>query len=111
MTYKARDFIECALPEVRTKAGINPLQHFTINTSESLNHIIKLEVEWKENKLPNLIDHLKNIVDRQKSELEKSIVGRGQWCFTEEYIHLSVSEASWFSQMSTEAKKRHISKI
>ena len=111
LTYKARDFIECALPEVRTKAGINPLQHFTTNTSESLNHIIKLEVEWKENKLPNLIDHLKNIVDRQKSELEKSIVGRGQWCFTEEYTHLIVSEASWSSQMSTEAKKRHISKV
>ena len=45
LTYKARDFIECALPEVHTKAGINPLQHFTTNTSESLNHIIKLEVE------------------------------------------------------------------
>ena len=77
LTYKARDFIECALPEVRTKAGINPLQHFTTNTSESLNHIIKVEVEWKENKLPDLINHFKNIVDRQKSELEKSIVGQG----------------------------------
>ena len=72
MTHKARDFTECALPKVRTKPGVDPLHHFTTNASESLNYVIKLEVEWKENKLPNLIDHLKNIVDR---ELEKSIVG------------------------------------
>lgn len=112
LTYKSRDFIECALPEVRTKAGIDPFQHFTTNSSESVNHIIKLEVEWKENKLPNLIEHLKNI-DRQKSELEKSIVGRGQWHFTEEYNHLIASEASWFSQnlMSNEAKQRHLNKV
>ena len=111
LTYKARDFIKCALPEVRTKAGVDPLHHFTTNTSESLNHIIKLEVEWKENKLPNLIDHLKNIVDRQRSELEKSVIGRGQWHFTKEYNHLIVSETSWFSQMSNEAKKRHLNKV
>lgn len=55
LTYKSRDFIECALPEVRTTAGIDPFQHFTTNSSESVNHIIKLEVEWKENKLPNFI--------------------------------------------------------
>ena len=115
LTYKSQDFIESALPEVCTKAGIDPFQHFTTNSycSESVNHIIKLEVEWKENKLPNLIEHLKNIVDRQKSdsELEKSIVGRGQWHFTEEYNHLIASEASWFSQMSNEAKQRHLNKV
>ena len=46
-----------------------------------------------------------------KFELEKSIVGRGQWHFTESYSHLIVSEASCFSQMSAEAKKRHINKV
>ena len=88
LTYKARDFIECVLPQVRLNAGINPTQHFTTNSSESLNHIIKLEVEWKESKLSTLIEHLKSIVDRQKSELEKSVTGRGQWHFTKEYNHL-----------------------
>ena len=110
MTYKSRDFVECALPEVRTKVGVDPLHHFTTN-SESVNQVIKLEVEWKENKLPNLIEYLKNIEDRQKSELEKSIVRRGQWHFTDESNHLIASETSWFSQMSNEAKRTHRNKV
>ena len=31
LTYKARDFIKRALPEVSTKAGVDPLHHFTTN--------------------------------------------------------------------------------
>ena len=110
-TYKARDLIECVLPEVRLKTGIDPTQYFTANSSESLNHVIKLEVEWKESKLPNLIEHLKNIVDKQKSEQEKSVIGRGQWHFTKDYNHLIISEACWFFQMSNETKRRHLNKV
>ncbi len=50
--------------DVRALAGIVEVgKKFTTNTSESMNHVIKLEVDWKESKLPVLINHLKKIAD------------------------------------------------
>ena len=46
--HNAKDIVECVLPEVRSKAGLtDPCRHFTTNNSESLNHVIKQEVNWK----------------------------------------------------------------
>ena len=57
------------------------------NQSESINHMIKQEVQWKENKLPGLIKHLKVICDRQVAEAQKAIIHRGEWRF--EPVHSS----------------------
>ena len=55
--YKAEEVIKCVLPVVRSKAGCkDPTCFFTTNSSESLNHLIKHEVEWKESQLPKLIE-------------------------------------------------------
>ena len=78
--------------------------HYTTNNSECINSIIKREVEWKENKLPVLVQHLKAIVDRQAAEVEKAIIGRGQWCFSSDYVNLVVPEAVWL----TDSDKRNI---
>lgn len=59
--HKVSDIMKCILPGVRVKAGIDPTRKFTTNVSESINRVIKQEVDWKENKLPVLIDHLKAI--------------------------------------------------
>lgn len=73
--YKMDDIIHCTLPEVREKAGLHdPLIAFTTNASESLNNVIKMEVEWKENKLPALIEHLKSIAEQQAAELERAAI-------------------------------------
>ena len=55
---KVQIIIDCVFPEVRLKAQMtgDPIPLFTTNYSESINHIIKNEVEWKENKLPVLIN-------------------------------------------------------
>ena len=97
--YKACDIVECVLPKVRAKARFKePCRHFTTNPSESLNHVIKQEVDWNENKLPVLIEHLKSISDRHRSELQKAVIGRGQWHFISQYGYLQVPEVSWFIQ-------------
>ena len=76
--FKAEDTIKCVLPEVRFRAGADPGCLFTTISSESINHVIKQEVEWKENKLPQLISHLKTITAQHQAELEKAVVGRGE---------------------------------
>ena len=57
--YKAEEIVKCVLPRVRSQTGCkDPTHFFTTNSSESLNHVIKQEVEWKESQLPKLIDSL-----------------------------------------------------
>ena len=110
--HKAEDIVKCVLPGVRSKAGCkDPMCFFTTNSSESLNHLIKQEVEWKESQLPKLIDSLKAITNDHHSELEKAVVSRGEWHFTTQYGSLVVSECLWFSQMSDAAKKQHMKKV
>lgn len=110
--YKADEIVKCVLPNVRVKAGLkDPSLHFTTNCSESLNHVIKKEVDWKENKLPILIEHLRSVTDRYKEELEKAVVGRGEWRFTPEYCQLEVSEVTWFSKMNVASKEKHMKEV
>ena len=109
--FKAEDIIKCVLPGVRSRAGADPGRLFTTNSSESINHVIKQEVEWKENKLPQLISHLKTIIAQHQAELEKAIVGRGEWHFCAQYATLQVPESLWFSKMKPEAKEKHLKKV
>jgi len=93
------------LPEVRQQAGCaNPSSFFTTNSSESMNHIIKQEVEWKERSL-------KTIVADQVSESERAVIGCGEWHSTAEYKHLKVPESSWFFDMTDAAKKLHMKSV
>ena len=107
--HKATDFANCVIREVRRKAGLTNL--FTTNCSESLNHMLKLEFNWKESRLPALITHIKDIVKQQMSELEKAIIGRGEWQFRSCYSGLRVNEQAWFTGMTKEAKDKHIKKF
>ena len=110
--YKADEIVKCVLPQARHLAGCrDPKRLFTTNNSESLNHVIKQEVAWKENQLPKLIDSLKAIVTDHVSCLEKAVIGRGEWHFTKQYESLVVTEQRWFSQMSDSAKKLHMGKV
>ena len=106
---KAHNFITCVLPKVRRQAGLSePTALYTTNSSESLNHLIKLEVEWKESSLPKLID-LKKIADDHTIELQKCVVGR--WKFTPLYSSLTVSEHNWFHVLSNTKKAQHMKKV
>lgn len=110
--YKSEEIAHCVLPQARRRAGCkDPTCFFTTNISESLNHVIKQEVEWKESRLPQLIESLKSIAHDQSSELEKAVVGRGEWHFTPQYSRVMITESCWFSQMKDAAKKLHTRKV
>ena len=113
MQHKAPVIVASVLPEVRKKAQIcgTPLPLFTTNQSESINSVIKRQVEWKESKLPELVNHLKAICDRQMAETQKTVIGRGdQWKFDPKYSHLEVQEHIWF-QKSQQQKNSHLKKV
>ena len=92
------------------KAGLDPTKKFTTNISESLNHVIKQEVEWKENKLPVLITHLKSITEQHVEELKKAVISQGEWKFITAFKHLEIPQGIWFSQ-GIEFKEKHMKKV
>ena len=68
------------------------------------------QVEWKENNLPVLVDHLKAICDRQVAETHKAVIGRGEWKFEQQYSYLEVPEQLWF-QKSQQQRNTHLNKV
>ena len=112
--YKADIIANSVLPPVREKAGYvsgKIGEKFTTNVSESLNHVIKQEVEWKESKLPILVEHLKAITNQHEAEMEKAVIGRGEWRFIELYKHFEVDDRIWFPKTSLECRQKHMKKI
>ena len=107
--YKASELVSSCLLSIRKKAGIQG--YYTTNNSESINHIIKQETNWTESKLPDFIRHLQNIKDQHVSELEKSVIGRGEWLLLSDYKFLQIPEEKWFSRMSEGGRKAHIKKV
>lgn len=105
LRYKVSELVSAS---VRKKAGIKG--HYTTNNSESINCIIKQETNWKENKLPDFIRHLQNVKDQQISELAKSVIGRGEWSFLDDYSFLRVPEKKWF-KMTEQYREAHIKKV
>lgn len=58
-----------------------------------------------------LISHLQAITAQHQAELEKAIVGRGEWHFCQQYAALQIPESVWFTKMKPEAKTKHLKKV
>jgi hypothetical protein len=100
------------LSNVRATAGITEVGgKYTTNNSEAVNHIIKIEVEWKESKLPVLINHLQTIAKENQELVQKAVILNEEWKFTREYQSLQVDEHTWFSKMTLESRQKHIQKV
>ena len=66
---------------------------WTNNACESLNHILKLSVQWRPHKLPDLIEKLHKVVDAQYVEADRALLGYGDFVLRPEYIsHISGSD-------------------
>lgn len=81
------------LRSVREEAGLgSPPDAFYTNASESLNSIIKAKVHYKRSELPQFISKLNELVEDQRRELERAVIGRGKYVLRKEYKHLEVKQ-------------------
>ena len=100
------------LRPVRIKAGLgNPPESFTTNASESINAVLKNEVEYKKNDVPAFLDKLQAVISEQQREVERAIVNTGKFKFCEMYKHLVKSEEDWFLKMTLTQRQNYVKKI
>ena len=78
---------------------------WTNNNCESLNHVLKQATDWRTQRIPQLIETLYTIVQGQHKDLERSIIGRGDYRLCDDYRQFSVTPDVWASRT---AQQRHL---
>ena len=110
--YKCSTIKQAMLRPVRLRAGLgNPPESFTTNASESINALLKNQVEYKKNDVPAFLDKLQAAISEQQREVERAIVNTGKYRFREKYKHLVKSEEEWFLKMTLSQRQTYAKKI
>ena len=80
-------------------------ERWTNNNSESLNNVLKQEIDWKPKKTEALVNKLRDIVDRKILDLKSSLHAVGNWSLTSEYRRYAINNSKWNSMGSDWQKK------
>ena len=73
------------------------------NAAESINHLLKLSIEWHPRRLPELVDRLYKIVRIQMTDLRRSLYSHGNYTLAEPFRRFRVPIATW--QTKTQQEK------
>lgn len=99
LKYKAEDLVASMTQSVRESAGLkNPPEPFYTNDMESINRLIKCKVTYKATQWPEFCRLAEDIVREQQEEVEKVIIGTGEYRFKWEYKHLEIPIHKWNSK-------------
>ena len=110
--YKSDTIKQTMLRSKRRQAGLgDPPVVFTTNASESINALLKNQVQHKKSDVPLFLDKLKAAIDEQQRELERAIVDKGKYKFKKDFENLVKGENEWFLKMSAVQKQNHIKRI
>ena len=92
-------------------AGLGcPPELFYTNDVESKNRVLKHQTNYCKQELPQFVEHMRELIMEQRSEVEKAVAGLGEYNLTSAYRHLGVEMKRWF--LKTEAqRKRAIAKF
>lgn len=75
------------------------------NRSESMNHVLKIEIDWKPQRIHELIDHLFRTVKLQISDLRRALYGHGNFALWSPFTKFSVVYAIWHMKSEDEKSK------
>ena len=83
---------------VRAKSGLgSPPDHFYTNSSECINNVLKVKVNYKVTELTLFMDKIHQLVEEQQRECEKAVIGCGKYVMLDQYQYLQISEREWFT--------------
>ena len=81
-------------------AGLGcPPEPFYTNDVESKNRVLKHQTNYRKQELPQFVEHMRELIMKQRSEVEKAVAGRGEYNLTSAYRHLGVETKSFFSKL------------
>ena len=92
----------CSLLHENAVAGKNG---WTNNNCECLNHVLKHYTQWRMQKIPDLVDKLRELVDAQFLEADRAIVGRGDFMLAPSHAKHWLTVDVWTSMSATQRDK------
>ena len=78
---------------------------WTNNNAESLNNRLKQATEWKQLKLPELVDRLSSVTKTQIIDLRRALYGAGNYKLFGQSISFLLDNQAWHSKSVTENEK------
>ena len=102
---------EYMLKNVHERAGLGcPPSPYYTNEVESNNRVLKEAVQYKSSQLPEFIEKMKGLMKEQRHEIERAVVGAGEYRLREEYKRLAVNPSKWY-KMSGEQRHRKVERL
>ena len=96
---------------MREDVGLgSPSSAYYTNDSESINALLKESLGYKKHQWGVFNEKVKRIVKQQQKEMEKAIIGYGEYRLRPQYSFLAISEEKWF-KMTQDQRLRLIQKF
>ena len=99
------------LPAIREHVVAPRIKHenvpinWTNNNCESINHLLKLDTNWKPEKVPDLIEKIYRIVQLQYADIRRALHGQGNFQLAPHVQHLQVAHINWTAKTEDEKNK------
>lgn len=88
-----QQYFEARLEPLLRKNMMAGCPKWTNNACESINHVLKQRLQWRVHKLPELIEQLRRLIDRQ--EADRAIIGRGDLALHPDYARHRITFEVW----------------
>ena len=111
LRYEADVMKSSLIASVRESAGLgSPPSVYTTNRNESMNNLAKSYADYHQSSWVQLSHNMFKLVIDQSQEVEKAVIGMGEYRFKPAYQHLNVETTKWF-KMSPEQRQKHMKKV
>ena len=80
---------------------------WTNNGSESANAVLKRQIGWKLQQIPDLIEELRTVVERQHREADRALMQLGQYSLRPCHLHHVVSREDWRKMSEPKRNELH----
>ena len=77
-------------------------QQWMNNNCESMNHILKIAINWKPEKLPDLVDKLHRIVRAQYADMRRALRGEGNFQLAPTMLKHKITIGAWNNKTDEE---------
>ena len=89
-------------PDRQTKVGTN----WTNNNCESINHVFKLDADWKTNTMPNMINLIHEIILLHFKDFKRSLYGEGNFRLHGKFRKQQIKPSIWRSLSSENRQEK-----
>ena len=88
------------------KAGLgNPPEPFYTNDVESQNNVIKHQTRYSAQELPQFISCMREMFICQREEIERAVIGMGEYRLSSRFSQLSVDSGKFFLMTGKQREK------